>query len=350
MAKKAEKVKIEKPAEVLALIDAMTFILDSVGIPVERMTERGLEKMAMTMLTIADVSSMDGWADAKGLNEGHRMGTKDAIRFSNQHFVEKISLGSYDDVKRKDLLYPEHSNLVLATNPEFQFVATNNPTRKYSLENNFADLVRHFGRPEWPDVLEAFKRIQPSLKEELNEARGLVRVPVRLPTGEELIFEPGEHNQLQKAIIEEFLALYVPHCEVLYVGDAIDKALYRQDNRLNELGFKDLAHEDLPDVVVYDSVRDWIFIIEAVHSFGAISDMRMREIKSLMSGCNKDVVYVTAFLDRKAFQSWSAKIAWETEVWIANAPEHLIHYNGDKFLGPHKPGIQSTVRAAATQE
>ncbi|MFS2517149.1 MULTISPECIES: BsuBI/PstI family type II restriction endonuclease [Parabacteroides] len=29
-----------------------------------------------------------------------------------------------------------------------------------------------------------------------------------------------------------------------------------------------------------------------------------------------------------------ADIAWETEVWIAENPGHMIHFNGDRFIGP----------------
>ncbi|WP_170170478.1 BsuBI/PstI family type II restriction endonuclease [Hymenobacter perfusus] len=339
--------KSVKTPEVRTLISGMLDILQAVGIPMDVMGIRANGRMAMAMLAIADLSPGKSWAQAKGILEKHRVGTRDIILFDNLHFGENINLSSYDDVKRRDLLLPENSNLVLAVNPRFEIVATNDPTRKYTMEANFADVVRAYGSANWPQCVADFRKLQPSLKEDLNKARGLVRVPVKLPTGEELVFEPGEHNQLQKAIIEDFLALYVPHCEVLYVGDAVDKALYRLDDRLGELGFKDLAHEDLPDVIVYDKVRDWIFIIEAVHSFGAISEIRVREIKRLMAGCSQDVVYVTAFLNRKAFQKWSAKIAWETEVWIADNPEHMIHYNGDKFLGPHKPGVQSTIRNSA---
>lgn len=194
-------------------------------------------------------------------------------------------------------------------------------------------------------MLTDFKERQPSLAEELNRARGLVRVPVKLPGIKDLDFEPGEHNELQKAIIEEFLPIYAPHCRVLYVGDAINKSLHRLDSELLALGFGALEHEDLPDIVAHDTERDWVFIVEAVHSFGAISEIRIRELRRLLAGCQKDVVYVTAFLTRKAFQSWAAKIAWETEVWIASDPEHLIHFNGDKFLGPYKPGVQSSTRS-----
>jgi len=46
-------------------------------------------------------------------------------------------------------------------------------------------------------------------------------------------------------------------------------------------------------------------------------------------------VFVTAFLDRKAMVKHLNQISWETEVWIADAPDHLIHFNGERFLGPH---------------
>lgn len=45
-------------------------------------------------------------------------------------------------------------------------------------------------------------------------------------------------------------------------------------------------------------------------------------------------MYVTAFRDVKTFKKYANNIAWETEVWIAELPSHMIHYNGDKFLGP----------------
>jgi adenine-specific DNA-methyltransferase len=47
-------------------------------------------------------------------------------------------------------------------------------------------------------------------------------------------------------------------------------------------------------------------------------------------------IYVTAFQGRRDFRKWAADISWETEVWIADDPDHLIHFNGDRFLGPHE--------------
>jgi hypothetical protein len=46
-------------------------------------------------------------------------------------------------------------------------------------------------------------------------------------------------------------------------------------------------------------------------------------------------VYVSAFPNRKVFLKYIEAIAWETEVWIADAPSHMIHFNGARFLGPY---------------
>ncbi len=47
------------------------------------------------------------------------------------------------------------------------------------------------------------------------------------------------------------------------------------------------------------------------------------------------LILVTAFPNRRSMASFVAQIAWRTEAWCADEPTHLIHFNGDRFLGPH---------------
>lgn len=61
---------------------------------------------------------------------------------------------------------------------------------------------------------------------------------------------------------------------------------------------------------------------------------RIIEINEMITGVSSDKIYVTAFLDFKTYKKFSEALAWETEVWIADLPEHMLHLNGDKFLGP----------------
>lgn len=122
----------------------------------------------------------------------------------------------------------------------------------------------------------------------------------------------------------------------MYVGDTSDKYLHLEKEKLKDLNFFELSHDELPDIVAYSAKKNWLYLIEAVHSSGPISEIRLLQLKQLTKDCKADVVYVTAFLDRQKFRQYISKIAWETEVWIADNPEHLVHFNGDKFLGPYK--------------
>ena len=171
-------------------------------------------------------------------------------------------------------------------------------------------------------------------------ARDLPRFPVVLPRIPPVDRVPTPLRRIKQAVIEEFLPRYGYGAEVLYVGDAASKYLVRDETRLRELDFFELAHGELPDIVAYSASHHWLYLIEAVHSSGPVSPLRHLELSRLTARCQKDIVYVTAFLDRATFRKFAADISWETEVWIADAPDHLVHFNGHSFRGPHNPKHQ----------
>ena len=170
--------------------------------------------------------------------------------------------------------------------------------------------------------------------------RNLPRFPVVLPRSFPIARDPTPLRRIKLAVIEEFLPRYGYGAEVLYVGDAASKYLVRDEARLRELDFFELAHGELPDIVAYSANRHWLYLIEAVHSSGPVSPLRHLELSRLTARCRTDIVYVTAFLNRATFRKFAADISWETEVWIADAPDHLVHFNGDSFMGPHNPKHQ----------
>mgnify|MGYP002664874690 CR=1 FL=1 len=92
----------------------------------------------------------------------------------------------------------------------------------------------------------------------------------------------------------------------------------------------------LPALIAYSEKNNWLYLIEAVTTANPITELRRSTLLHLASKCTADLIFVTAFPDRDTYRKFSRDIAWETEVWIADAPEHMIHFNGDKFLGPHK--------------
>ena len=158
-------------------------------------------------------------------------------------------------------------------------------------------------------------------------------MPVQI-NGQEFTFSPGEHNQLQKAIIEEFSTRFAPNSQCLYVGDTIEKDLVKNTDKLRALGFEITLHDKIPDVVLYSEEKNWIYFIESVTSVGPMDPKRIKEINEMTQNITAGKIFVTAFLDFKTFKKFSEALAWETEVWIADMPDHMIHLNGDKFLGP----------------
>ncbi len=123
--------------------------------------------------------------------------------------------------------------------------------------------------------------------------------------------------------------------EILYVGDTAKKFLHLEKNKLRELIFFELSDGELPEIVAYSEQKNWLYLIEAVHTSGIISNVRLLELKKLTEKCKADIIFITAFLDNNTFRKFAANIAWETEVWIADAPEHIINFDGEKFLGSY---------------
>lgn len=161
----------------------------------------------------------------------------------------------------------------------------------------------------------------------------MTMMPVRI-NGNSFQFSTGKHNELQKAIIEEFAPRFAPDSECLYVGDTIEKDLVKNVDKLEKLGFEITLHDKMPDVVLYREDKNWIYFVESVTSVGPMDSKRILEINEMTKNVSAGKIFVTAFLDFKTYKRFSENLAWETEVWIAEMPEHMIHLNGNKFLGP----------------
>lgn len=311
-------------------------IIRAVGVPVRNLPPRRQERLGLALLAVARITPLQQWNEAKSLfaDDVDAMTTRQIIRFWNEHYDQRIADSSYDDVRRKDLIWLVEGGLVAksAANPTAD---TNDGTRGYSVTEHALPLLKTYGTETWEDELKRFRASVGVLQDRLSKARDFKRVPVKLPNGQPLQLSPGPHNELQKAIIEEFLERFAPGSEVLYVGDTAKKILHHDEQRLQELGLHGFSRDALPDVVAYDASRNWLFLIEAVHSSGPIDELRHLDLRRYTASCSAGCVYVTAFLNVAKFAQYSKQIDWETEVWIADNPEHMIHFNGDKFLGPY---------------
>jgi adenine-specific DNA-methyltransferase len=302
-------------------------ILRSLGMPAAQQNELS----ALTLLALAQVGEEDSWNSAGQPSLGISEMMDEMARLYDRRYAENTR-----ESVRKNVIHQFVQGAIAERNPDDPSLPTNSPATHYALTNEALAAIRKYNTERWEEAATRFLERQGALAEKYRQKREQERMPLQLPSGKEYQLSPGAHNELQAAIIEEFGPRFAPGAQVLYVGDTADKKLH-----LNEEGFENINlpvpdHDKLPDVVLYDPDENWLYFIEAVTSRGPISRKRQIELENLMLGdTSAEPIYVTAFLDFSTFGKFMEELAWETEVWIANRPGHMVHFNGDKFLGPH---------------
>lgn len=331
----AKHIALQKLKEdrVLLVLQAIDFPL---GPDSEFRTELRKRRLARILLAVANVTPASSFAEMSFHGDGRNYSprSRDILRFINQHYGEALSEGSYDDIRRANLDFLVEAGIVIrsANRPDS---ATNDGTRGYSIARDATSLFIAADNLGWPEIVKAWKLEHGSLEAKLARPRLQKMVPVKLPDGRIIELSEGKHNTLQKAIVEQFLPRFLKKPELLYLGDASKKILINETEALNAIGLNDFDHDMLPDVVAIDRERKWLYFIEAVHSINPVSRLRHLHLERLGAKCPLGKVYVSAFHNRAAFAQWVSDQSWETEVWLASDPSHMIHFNGDRFLGPH---------------
>ncbi len=317
-------------------IEQATNIMKLVGVPVRGMTPRRAERVALALLAVARLKPQDIWARAQCFfdQSGQTSTTRQIIRFWNEHYGQRVADSSYDDVRRKDLVLLVESGLV-ARSAADPAADNNDGTGGYSIHESAISLIRSYGTKNWEKELVQFRGIAGSPDDRLSKAREFKRVPVILPSGKEFRLSPGPHNVIQKAVIEQFLPRFAEGCKVLYLGDTEKKHLFIDEPALAALGLPKPSREMLPDILAYDPRRNWLFVIEAVHSSNPIGAIRHKKLQELTRDCSAGCIYVSAFENAKTFRKFVGEISWQTEVWLADNPDHVIHFDGERFLGPY---------------
>lgn len=276
------------------------------------------------ILAMAGIKPDMQWKEAT--NEWIRI--HDIIQFANSYYGTTYAENSRETFRKQALHHFRTAALV-----EDNGKATNSPNYRYRLTEETLQMLRVRDTIEWQPSLRRFLHYHQSLIEMYASKKKMSMMPVQI-NGQDFSFSPGKHNELQKAIIEEFAPRFAPNSECMYVGDTIEKDLVKNVEKLTELGFEITLHDKMPDVVLYREDKDWLYFVESVTSVGPMDPKRILEITEMTKDVAAGKIFVTAFLDFKTYKRFSEELAWETEVWIAEMPDHMIHLNGDKFLGP----------------
>lgn len=310
----------EKVEQALAMLKAL-------GFPRGQQNERS----ALVLLTLLSLKPETPWSQA-----GNPMiGVTPIMEFIAEHYGKRYAPNTRETVRRQTIHQFMDGGLIIA-NPDLPSRPVNSPKAVYQIEAGAFELLRMFGTREWEKGLKTYLTSVDTLKKRYAREREIEGIPLTLAPGKTISLSPGGQNILIEQIIKEFCPRFTPGGKPLYIGDTGQKWAYFDDGLLKSLGMRIDSHGKMPDVVIYYRKKGWLVLIEAVTSHGPVDPKRRNELRALFKGAKAGLVYVTAFLTRRAMMKYLNDISWETEVWVAESPSHLIHFNGERFLGPHE--------------
>jgi hypothetical protein len=311
-----KKAFLKSARQILALLD----------LPKEQQNERS----ALSLLALLNLQPGKDWLQA----DNPLMGITPIMDWIRDHYGKNYAPNTRETIRRQTMHQFVDAGIALY-NPDKPLRPVNSPAAVYQIEPSALELLRSFGTSAWQNNLAIYLGRHQTLAARYANERAQNLVPVQIASGKEIKLSPGEHSELIRDIIESFAARFVPGAVLIYAGDTGGKWSYFEESMLTKLGVKVEIHGKMPDVVLYYPDRNWLLLIESVTSHGPVDGKRHEELAKLFAKSKAGLVYVTAFPNRSLMSRYLGEIAWETEVWVADAPSHLIHFNGVRFLGPY---------------
>lgn len=307
-------------------IEETKAILRDLGLPPAQQNERS----ALTLLALLALKTETAWSEASN----PLLGITPIIEFIAKHYGKLYAPNSRETIRR----FTVHQFLeagILIANPDKPLRPPNSPKTVYQIENSTLALVRTYETEDWTEQLRIYLTSVETLQRRYALEREMVRIPVKVDQRKTISLSPGGQNVLIEKIITEFCSRFTPGGKLLYVGDAADKWGYFDSESLEGLGVNVNIHGKMPDVVVHYLHKNWLVLIEAVTSHGPVDPKRRNELETVFKDSTAGLVFVSAFLNRLDLAKYLNSISWETEVWVAESPTHMIHFDGERFLGPY---------------
>ena len=302
-------------------------ILKALGLPAAQQNELS----ALTLLSLCNIKEDTKWS--KATRTSQRI-TKEIMAFVNENYKADAPYApNTRETFRRQVLHQFTQAGVVNYNPDDPTLPVNSPNAHYAITPEALEVVKSYGTRSWKKRVKEFADNNEILRDKYAKERQMHRIPLTIE-GNEYYLSPGAHNEVQAAVVEEFAPRFAPGGKLLYIGDTENKDLYVNSAALEALKLPITEHSKLPDIVISDDKKGWLFLIEVVTSHGPVSAKRVVELEEFTKDCPYGIVYVTAFPNAKEFKKYVDEIAWETEVWLSDTPDHMIHFNGDRFIGP----------------
>jgi len=301
-------------------------LLEAVGLPRAQQNERS----ALSLFALLMMKPDTPWEDAGN----HLIGITPIMSWASEHFGKHYAPNTRETIRRQTMHQFCDAGIAIY-NPDMPDRPVNSPKAVYQVEPSALELIRKFGTPEWDEALKVNLSGRETLVARYAMAREQNLIPVETLDGTLLTLTPGDHSELIRRIIEDFAPRFTPGARLIYAGDTGAKLGFFDKDSLSKLGVHVDSHGKMPDVILHFTNQNWLILVEAVTSHGPVDGKRHKELSELFADSLAGLVYVTAFPNRSLMSRYLGEIAWETEVWVADAPSHLIHFNGVRFLGPY---------------
>jgi hypothetical protein len=301
-------------------------LIAALGFPRAQQNERS----ALCLLSLLDLTPEKGWSEASN----PLVGITPMMSWARENYGKNYAPNSRETFRRQTMHQFCDAGLALY-NPDKPDRPVNSPKAVYQIEPTSLVLLRKYGTEEWDEALSEHLSNVETLVARYAKEREQNLIPVTTSDGKKLVLTPGDHSELIRQIIEDFSPRFAPGSQLIYAGDTGAKLGFFDEEKLAELGVTVDSHGKMPDVILYFTEKNWLLLIESVTSHGPVDGKRHEELAKLFASSTAGLVYVTAFPNRSLMGRYLPEIAWETEVWVADAPTHLIHFNGERFLGPY---------------
>lgn len=305
--------------------DAISVLID-LDMPAAQQNDR----TALCLLALLDLTPTKNWSNSSS----PLMGITPIMKWIGQHYDKNYAPNTRETI-RKDSIHQFVEAGIAMYNPDQLNRPVNSPKATYQVEPSLLKVLKKFDTPAYKNQIKNYLAIRGSLVAKYAKHRKMNMIPLKINGGKRVSLSPGVHSELIKLIWEQFGARFVPGGRLIYAGDTGDKWGFFDKKLLSSLGVSVDDHGKMPDVVIYYPKMKWLILAEAVTSGGPVHGKRHNELTKLFSKSSAGLVFVTAFPNRKSFTRFANEISWETEVWIADHPTHLIHFDGKRFLGPY---------------
>ena len=301
-------------------------ILKALGLPPQQQNEMS----ALTLLALAQIAPRSNWSAAT--NKSSRV-TKEIMKFVAEKYRKTYAPNTRETFRRQ-VLHQFTQAGVTAYNPDNPNLPVNSPNAHYALTAEALAIITSYDTSAFDKLAKKFVANSVKRASKYQKNRDILRVPLKLIDGNEVFLSPGLHNEIEVAIVNEFGSRFAKGAKLIYLGDTENKDVIFDKELLSKLGYTLNDHGKLPDVIMFDEDKKWLFLVEAIVSHGPMSQKRVTELKDIFKSKKIGLVFVSAFPTFVEFKKHAKEIAWDTEVWLADTPDHLIHYNGDRFFGP----------------